>query len=68
MYSCGKKNYTKTNNSTDYINKQILYKLDTYAQQRKEEACLSPGRLSESELLIKLGSEKKQKLEKSILT
>jgi len=48
MYTCGKKNYIETNNSTDYINKQILYKLDTYAQQGKEEACLSHGRLAES--------------------
>lgn len=42
---------------TYYINKKILYKLDTYAE-KGTDACLSHGRLSEGELSS--GGEEKQ--------
>lgn len=44
---------------TYYINKQILYKLDTYAE-KGTDACLSHGRLSVGELSS--GGEEKQRL------
>lgn len=44
---------------TYHINKQILYKLDIYAE-KGTYACLSHGRLSEGELLSFEGEEKQR--------